>query len=136
MLGLSDVVVKDLDMITVSGMSGMSDPEAMLTLPAVADHSTPRQIFRAIHTSYLSHLCNPFHSIAPNMLPGGQANHAPVAPAEANMPPSRRPIQGSAMFERRMEKIVGWRPPVDPGQQQPPPPPKDSNVAPPLPVKS
>ncbi|CAO1617254.1 unnamed protein product [Sympodiomycopsis kandeliae] len=83
MLGLSDAVVKDLDMIT---------------------------IFRAIHTSYLSHLCNPFHSIPSTLLPHGKANHPSLPANEANLPPNRKPIQGSPMFERRMEKIVGWKP--------------------------
>ncbi|PWN21598.1 hypothetical protein BCV69DRAFT_269414 [Microstroma glucosiphilum] len=82
MLTVSDMVVKDLDMIT---------------------------IFRAIHTSYLSHLCNPFHSISPSLL-SKNARSAPLPPAEAALPPGRRTIH-SPLFERRMEKIAAWNPP-------------------------
>ncbi|CAO1613559.1 unnamed protein product [Parajaminaea phylloscopi] len=84
MVTMSDAIVRDLDVIT---------------------------IFRAMHTSYLSHVSNPFHSLTAPVHPG-RATEPPPPLSEANLPPGSKPIR-SALFERRMEKIAGWTPPRD-----------------------
>ncbi|CAO1625581.1 unnamed protein product [Jaminaea pallidilutea] len=99
MVTISDAIVKDLDMIT---------------------------IFRAMHTSYLSHVSNPFHSISAPLLPSKQTS-APLPPSEANLPPGRRSIR-SPLFERRMEKIAGWSI-VSGGAVAPPLPAKEEQEA-------
>ncbi|PWN27687.1 hypothetical protein BDZ90DRAFT_279466 [Jaminaea rosea] len=93
MITISDAIVRDLDLIT---------------------------IFRAMHTSYLSHICNPFHSLPQPLLPS-KSNIPPPPPSEASLAASRKPIR-SPLFERRMEKIAGWRSPDDAAPRPPPKP--------------
>lgn len=117
MISISDAIIRDLDLITVSPAPCHPDPlVASIILMPLTTHSS--QIFRAMHTSYLSHICNPFHAV-PNPLLPAKSNVAPPPPSEASLAASRKQIR-SPLFERRMEKIAGW---TSPDAPRPPPKP-------------
>ncbi|KAN0066181.1 hypothetical protein ACQY0O_000275 [Thecaphora frezii] len=129
MISLSDQVVRDIDILTASSLDFHSTP--WTRAPDPSDRSTDAplppcnvQIFRALHTAYLSYIPNPFHSLAPNPLSllgrsataasdeerREQAKASLTAMQESTLAIKARQIR-SARFDRTVEKIVGVRPP-------------------------